>query len=127
MNGLSLPQVFDLHDMSFWYTKEMLRIIGISSTEYALKHPNVHKLLHGENTHYDLILVEQFFQDAFLVFGQKFKAPIVSICKLNTIYVGSVFNVCIICSNLRLEYVFRLHAWIIWCMGTYSTRASSSS
>lgn len=79
------PVVFDLHDMSFWSTKEMLRIIGVATTEYALQHPNVQQLLHGENRHYDLILVEQFFQDAFLMFAQKFKAPIVSICKNNNI------------------------------------------
>lgn len=79
---LNLPGTFDLHDMSFWTTKEMLRLVGTSTTEYALKHPNVKELLYGEKKHhYDLILTEQFFQDAFLMFGQKFKAPIVSICK----------------------------------------------
>lgn len=71
---------FDFHDVSFWTNKEMFRLVGVSTTEYALQHPNIKELLYGENHHYDLILIEQFYQDAFLMFGQKFKAPIVSIC-----------------------------------------------
>lgn len=54
---------------------------GYSTTEYALKHENVQRFLHATDQHYDLILAEQYYQDAFLMFGHKFKAPIVSICK----------------------------------------------
>lgn len=80
-NKMNLPGVFDMHEVTFLGTKQMLTIVGVSTTEYALQHPNIQRLLHATDKHYDLILTEQFFQDAFLMFAHKFQAPIVSICK----------------------------------------------
>lgn len=83
---MNTPDIFELHDMTFWHTKEMLRIIGTTYTEYALQHPNVQRILHANDLHYDLILTEQFMQEAFLMLGHKFKAPIISICKMHMLY-----------------------------------------
>lgn len=78
---LNIPSAYEMNALSFWESKEGYRTIGYSTTEYALKHENVQRFLHATDQHYDLILAEQYYQDAFLMFGHKFKAPIVSICK----------------------------------------------
>lgn len=70
-----------MHDMSLRTTKQMLTIIGISTTEYALQHPEVQQLIHSDDRQYDLILTEQFYQEAFLMLAHKYRAPIVTVCK----------------------------------------------
>lgn len=49
--------------------------------EYNLKNSNVQKFIHTDGLHFDVIINEEFFNDSFMMFGYKFKAPIVSICK----------------------------------------------
>lgn len=92
MRHLKVSSIYQLHDMSFWNTKEMYRVSGYSTTQYALNHSNVQKLLYADDKHYDLILVEQFYQDAFLMFAHKFQAPIISICMSYTFLVFSIVN-----------------------------------
>lgn len=71
-----------MDDLSFWDSKEGYRVIGYSTTNYALKHPSVQRLMYADDQQYDLILVEQYYQDVFLMFAHKFQAPIISICML---------------------------------------------
>lgn len=80
---LNLPPIYELNTLTFWESKELYRVIGYATSEYALSHPAVQQLLHGaKDRHYDLILTEQYYQDAFLMFAQQFRAPIISICML---------------------------------------------
>lgn len=58
--------IFKLSELTFWQTKELYRIVGYVTSEHALKHPDVQRLLHADNLHYDLILTEQYYQDALL-------------------------------------------------------------
>lgn len=82
INELKLPDIFNMQDMSLPTTKQMLTIIGISTTEYALKQPEIQQLIHSDDDRqYDLILTEQFYQEAFLMLAHKFQAPIVSVCE----------------------------------------------
>lgn len=53
--------------------------IGLGSSEWSLENPKVQILIKREDLHFDLILAEQFFQESFLMFAHKFKAPIVTI------------------------------------------------
>lgn len=53
---------------------------GISSM-HGLESRNVQQLIHSENQHFDLIIVEDLMHDSFLMFGHKFKAPMVTMCK----------------------------------------------
>lgn len=48
---------------------------------YAFENPNVQKLIHSTDLHFDVIINEEFFADSFLMFAHKFKAPIVTICE----------------------------------------------
>lgn len=71
--------IFQLTDMSIGDNMRMVNILGDQSTEYALKHPEVQKLIHSTDLEFDLLIVEQFFQEAFLMLAKKFNAPMVAL------------------------------------------------
>lgn len=50
--------------------------------------PNVKKFISSTGKHYDLIILEDFFADSFLMFAHKFKAPIVTVCELLSIVIN---------------------------------------
>lgn len=56
--------------------------IGLYSTEHALNDKNVGKFINSTNHQFDVIVLEQFFHDSWLMFAHKFKAPIVTIATL---------------------------------------------
>lgn len=73
-----MSEIFDLR-----YTTDLQNLflywrIGLPTTEHALKDPKVEKFIKHEDT-FDLIISEQFFQEAFLMFAHKFECPIVTI------------------------------------------------
>lgn len=57
----------------------MLTMIGAVGGEYALNDPKVRKLAHSNDLTFDLVVSEQFFHEAWLMFAYKFNAPIVTI------------------------------------------------
>lgn len=79
--ALNLPGIFEMHDMTYDMTFKMLYTIADTTTTYALQHPNVQKLIHSTDLEFDLVIGEQFYQEAFLMFGHKFNAPIITISK----------------------------------------------
>ena len=62
----------------------MMRIIGLTTTEHALKQPKVQEIINATKTEgvYDLLLVEQFYQEPFLALSYKYNIPIVATCTL---------------------------------------------
>ncbi|XP_053963689.1 UDP-glucosyltransferase 2-like isoform X3 [Anastrepha ludens] len=66
------------NDMSLFM--DMLHIIGIACTEHALKQPKVQNIINAKQTEgvYDLLLVEQFYQDAFLALAHVYNIPVIS-------------------------------------------------
>lgn len=68
-----------MHDMTFAQTLSLLYTIGLTTTDHALKHPNVQRLITSTDQQFDLIIGEQFYQDAFLMFGHKFQVPVINI------------------------------------------------
>lgn len=52
---------------------------GLLSTEHAFKDPKVQNLIKPNNLHFDVIVMEQFFHDGWLLFSHRYKAPIVTI------------------------------------------------
>ena len=75
-----------IYDMKFNNHFEMLWAywsMGIGSTEHALKSAAVKDFIKNDKSNFDLILAEQFFQEAFLLFAHKYKAPIVTISEWN--------------------------------------------
>lgn len=73
--------------MDFATTLEMMRIIGIKTTEHALKQANVQQIINSTKTEgvYDLLLAEQFYQEPFLALAYKYNIPTVTTSTLGYI------------------------------------------
>eukprot|EP00099_Drosophila_melanogaster_P005248 NP_001246079.1 uncharacterized protein Dmel_CG10178, isoform B [Drosophila melanogaster] len=72
-NIFSMQFVSDFNNLELWWT------IGLMTTEHAFKDPKVKKLIESKDDHYDLVIIEQFFHEAFLMFGKRFNCPVVTI------------------------------------------------
>lgn len=62
----------DFQNLAMWWD------IGVLTSDFALNDSNVKKLIQSDRK-FDLIILEQFFHESFLMFAHKFKAPIVTI------------------------------------------------
>lgn len=82
MQHFKLTSITDVSSQTFMVSKNAYHYVGQRTTEFALKHPDVQQFLRNSKKKYDLILVEQWYQDAFLMLSHQFKAPVVSICEL---------------------------------------------
>lgn len=56
--------------------------IGLLSTEHAFKDHNVQSFMNQTDLKFDVVILEQFFHDSWLLFAHKFQAPIVTISTL---------------------------------------------
>lgn len=58
----------------------MCEVLGLSTTEHALKQPKIQAIINAKQTQgvYDLLLVEQFNQDAFLALAHVYNIPVIS-------------------------------------------------
>jgi hypothetical protein len=45
-----------------------------------LQEEEIYKLIHARNIHFDLLIIEAFFNECFLGFVHKFKAPLIHLC-----------------------------------------------
>lgn len=59
---------------------KMCEVLGLSTTEHALKQPKIQAIINAKQTQgvYDLLLVEQFNQDAFLALAHVYNIPVIS-------------------------------------------------
>lgn len=78
--------LFDLAEVSFFDYLNLTALIGIKTTEHALQQPKVQQLINlgSEESarRFDLLLTEQFYQEAVLAFAYKFNVPVVTICTM---------------------------------------------
>ncbi|XP_026479419.1 UDP-glucuronosyltransferase 2B4-like [Ctenocephalides felis] len=76
----SSNSAYDITDVS---AKDLLDVVikmGLATTENGLQTEGVKKLVHaGSEVKFDIIIVEAFFQEAFLMFAHKFKCPVVAV------------------------------------------------
>ncbi|XP_017033157.1 UDP-glycosyltransferase UGT5 [Drosophila kikkawai] len=72
--------LFELTRMTNYDFLKMLEIIGLKTTEHALKQPKVQALIHAKKIEgvFDLLLAEQFYQEAFLALAKIYKIPVVT-------------------------------------------------
>lgn len=68
-------------DPSAFSSLDVLYLFSKSWNSHALEDKNVQKLINSTGLHFDVVILEEFFIDSFLMFGHKFKAPVVTICK----------------------------------------------
>ncbi|KAJ9601564.1 hypothetical protein L9F63_000307 [Diploptera punctata] len=54
--------------------------INTETCDMMLQEEEVHKLIHDNNAHFDLVIIEAFFNECFLGFVHKFKAPLIQVC-----------------------------------------------
>ncbi|XP_030239676.1 UDP-glucuronosyltransferase 2B13 isoform X2 [Drosophila navojoa] len=71
--------LFTMRYASDFQNLQMYWKIGQLTTEHALQDPQVKRLIESQDEHYDLVILEQYFHEAFLMFGHKFKCPVVTI------------------------------------------------
>ncbi|XP_039956474.1 UDP-glycosyltransferase UGT5-like [Bactrocera tryoni] len=59
---------------------KMSMVLGLSTTEHALKQPKIQAIINAKETQgvYDLLLVEQFYQDAFLALAHVYNISVIS-------------------------------------------------
>jgi hypothetical protein len=86
--------------------------IGIATTEHALKNEKVQEFIHRNNDKFDLIIAEQFYQEAFLMLAHKYSAPIVTIGKQLLPSTCSNFRVIFIRRNF---WICPIHEPTFWC------------
>lgn len=51
------------------------------AADYALNSTSVKEFINRNDLQFDLVINEEIFHESWLMFGHKFKAPIVTICK----------------------------------------------
>ncbi|KAL4091365.1 hypothetical protein QTP88_026067 [Uroleucon formosanum] len=82
---LNLEAVTDavLHESNkylFFFEELYLRnIIGINITETYVSSPEVQRFIKEDQTKFDLVIIESFFQECTVALGHKYGAPVVSI------------------------------------------------
>ncbi|XP_017015767.2 UDP-glycosyltransferase UGT5-like [Drosophila takahashii] len=72
--------LFELTRMTNYDFLKMLEIIGLKTTEHALRQPKVRALIHAKEKEgvFDLLVAEQFYQEAFLALAHVYKIPVVT-------------------------------------------------
>nr|XP_036212666.1 UDP-glycosyltransferase UGT5-like [Bactrocera oleae] len=72
--------IFEFTTMELAGFLQMLQVLGVATTEHALKQRKVQDIINAKQTEnvYDLLLVEQFYQEAFLALSHIYKIPVVS-------------------------------------------------
>lgn len=63
------------------FMSTMIPYFGYISADHAFGTKNVQDFMKRKDLHFDLIIHEEVFHDSFLIFGHRFQAPVVSICK----------------------------------------------
>uniref|UniRef100_A0A182NI27 UDP-glucuronosyltransferase n=1 Tax=Anopheles dirus TaxID=7168 RepID=A0A182NI27_9DIPT len=78
--SVKVDSLFDLTEISIHQMlMGFLYPMGIQTAEYAFTRDNVMDFLRNDNSQFDLLLAEQFYQEAYLMLAHKYKIPIVSI------------------------------------------------
>ncbi|TMW45132.1 hypothetical protein DOY81_009787, partial [Sarcophaga bullata] len=72
--------IFELADMDMFDFMKMLEILGLKTTEHALKQPKVQQIINHPQPkgQYDLLLCEQFYQEPFLALSYIYDIPVVT-------------------------------------------------
>ncbi|XP_011210092.2 UDP-glucosyltransferase 2 [Bactrocera dorsalis] len=71
--------IFKMHFTSDFENLQMYWHVGLLSSEHALNDPKVKSLIASQDLEFDLIVLEQFYHESFLMFAHKFKCPVVTL------------------------------------------------
>ncbi|KAM8714198.1 hypothetical protein ACLKA7_014353 [Drosophila subpalustris] len=81
MGMTNAKSILDMSDVSTLTFIKMAYIMGTESTDFAFEQPEVLELIHAKDKvgKYDLLLVEQFFNEGALFLGHLYQIPTVTI------------------------------------------------
>ncbi|XP_077291582.1 UDP-glycosyltransferase UGT5-like isoform X2 [Arctopsyche grandis] len=92
---------FAFENMAFWKELPLVWNGAYFTTEVAFNSSSLQELLRNDKSHFDLIIMELFFQEAFYMFAHKYKAPVVAISTMGFHqYIGDFMG-----SPLQLAYM----------------------
>ncbi|XP_052859848.1 UDP-glycosyltransferase UGT5-like [Anopheles cruzii] len=78
--SVKVDSLYDLTEISIHsMIMNFLYPLGLETAEYAFTRPNVMEFLRNDQTRFDLLLAEQFYQESYLMLAHKYNVPIVSI------------------------------------------------
>jgi glucuronosyltransferase len=80
LTGVKGPEPFNMQEINTYQLLLMLWGLGSLLCEKYLQEPGIQDLIHSKHEHFDLVIIEAFFNDCFLGFAHKFNAPVVQVC-----------------------------------------------
>ncbi|CAH0555383.1 unnamed protein product [Brassicogethes aeneus] len=83
-------QLYNMHEWSFYYQAKFILNIGIDFTRKIFNIKSVKDLLRSKEK-FDVIIMENFINDAFIGLGNHFKAPVILIAPGPTTYLCNYF------------------------------------
>ncbi|KAH8292021.1 hypothetical protein KR054_003528, partial [Drosophila jambulina] len=114
---MKTTSALDMVDVPKWTSMRLAQHIGIKSTDFALSQPEVQKLIHAKEKvgKYDLLLVEQFYNEGALMLGHLYQVPVISIATFAYAnYFSQVFGFITPLSyvpNVYLSCTDRMNLW----------------
>lgn len=67
---------------SVFHSINILATFPKMMNQHAWENANVQNFAKSTGLHFDVIVIEDFFSDSFLMFAHKHKAPVVAICMI---------------------------------------------
>ncbi|XP_058464090.1 UDP-glycosyltransferase UGT5-like isoform X2 [Malaya genurostris] len=78
--SVNVDSLYDLTEISIHQMLvDFLFSLGLETAEYGFTRENVKNFILTDHGQFDLILAEQFYQEAYLMFAHKYQAPIVTV------------------------------------------------
>ncbi|XP_062553450.1 UDP-glycosyltransferase UGT5-like isoform X2 [Armigeres subalbatus] len=79
-HSVKVESLFDLTEISVHrMLMDFMYSLGLETAQHGFTRENVQDFIRNDQSHFDLILAEQFYQEAYLMFAHKYKAPIVTV------------------------------------------------
>ncbi|XP_077291127.1 UDP-glycosyltransferase UGT5-like [Arctopsyche grandis] len=100
------PDIFALETIPFEATLDLVWSGGYFTTESAFNASNVKRFIKEDNSHFDLIISEVFYQEAMYMFAHKYKAPLIGICTMGyTQFIGASMGSPLLPSYMAHEFL----------------------
>jgi glucuronosyltransferase len=80
LTGVKAPDPFKTQSFNAFQTILIHWGFGSLICEKYLQDPGLQDLIHSKYEHFDLVIIEAFFNECFLGFAHKFSAPVVQVC-----------------------------------------------
>lgn len=78
--SVKVDSLYDLTEISIHQMlMDFLYPLGLETAAYAFTRDNVMDFLRNDESHFDLLLAEQFYQESYLMLAHKYNIPIVTI------------------------------------------------